>query len=99
MVWTGNLAFSLSEQGKHAESTEIQREILVQETHLLGLEHEDTLTSTCNLAASLSKCGQKTEDEQLLRETLAMCRRALDPTHEITQGLRNVSCALSLAAR
>ena len=45
LVTTGNLAISLSGQGKHAEAAEIEREILIQRTRLLGAEHESTLMS------------------------------------------------------
>ena len=71
----------------HAETAEMEREVLVQKTSLLGAEHEDTLTSASNLAASLSQCGLKTEADQLLRDTLARTRRALGPAHEVSQAL------------
>ena len=87
--WTlrtpGSLAASLSEQGKHAEAAEIQREVLVQRTRLLGAEHESTLVAATNLATSLSYCGQKAEAGQLFRETLTLARHALGPTHKFTQ--------------
>ena len=79
----GNLATSLSRQGKHAGAAEIQREVLAQKTRLriLGAEHESTLTSATNMVATLSNSGQKAEAEQLLRDMLALARRALGPTH------------------
>ena len=65
----------------------VEREVLVSRTRMLGAEHESTLISACNLATSLFRCGQKTECAQMLRETLAVSRRALGPTHEVTQNL------------
>ena len=93
---TANLATSLSEQGKDAETPEIQREDHVSTTRLLGAEHEQTLTSATNLAGSLGDCGQKTEAEQLLRETLALSPRALGPAHEHTQRVLQDLRALGL---
>ena len=63
LVMSANLAVSLSWQGKHAEATEIEREVLVLQTRLLGADHESTLISTTNLAFLLWKCSQKTEAE------------------------------------
>ena len=78
---------------------EIEREVLVLKTRLLGAEHEGAMISASNLAVSLLKCGQSTECEELLRDTLAMSRRTLCPTHERTQRLLQVLRALGLAAR
>ena len=65
-------------------AVEINREVLVQRTRLLGAEHEETLASTRTLAISLSLCGRKAEAEQLLRDTLVLARRVLGPTHQFT---------------
>ena len=79
-----NLTTSLSGQGKHTDAVEIQREVIVLETCLLGTEHEHTLVSATNLSCLLWRCGQKVESEQLLREALALLRRALDPARVCT---------------
>ena len=92
-----DLATSLARQGKHTETAEIEREVLISTTRLLGAEHGQTLSSANKLVVSLSNCGQKVEAEQLLRETLALARRALGPTHEVAQALRLI--ALDLATR
>ena len=81
LTTSGNLASSLKGQGKYAEATEIEREVLIQKTRLLGAEHESTLTTAANLTNSLWQCGQKREADQLLREALALSRRALGRTH------------------
>ena len=99
LTTAGNLATALSAQGKHAEAVEIEREVLVQRTHLLGTEYERALMSASNLAASLSRCGQKTEAEQLLRQTLTLARCTLGPIHERTQRVLLQMRALGLAAR
>ena len=77
----GNLAISLSEQGKYAEAARIERELLVLRTRLLGADHESTLRMASNPTVSLAQCGQKAEAEQILRGTLAVARRVLGPTH------------------
>ena len=41
-----------SRQGKHAEAVEIEREVLVSTTSLIGGEHEHTLISAFNLRRS-----------------------------------------------
>ena len=87
LVMSGNLAISLPEQGKHAESMEIEREVLAQKTRLLGAEHERTLIAATNLAVSLSNCGQCTEAGQLFRDTPAASLSALGPSHELAQRL------------
>ena len=52
LATAGNLARSLSRQGKHAEAEEMQREVLVAQTRVLGPEHADTLTTAGDLALS-----------------------------------------------
>ena len=54
LTMSTNLASSLGRQGKHAEATEIDREVLVLKTRLLGAEHLKTLVSALNLARLLS---------------------------------------------
>ena len=78
---------------------EIEREVLVLKTRLLGAEHEETVISATNLAVSLSRCGQNTVCEQLLRDTLVLSRRALGPTHERAQPLLQVLRELGLAVQ
>ena len=96
---SANLAASLSQQGKHAEAAEIEREVLVSTTRLLGAEHEETLRLATNLAFSLSQCGQKTEGEQLLHDTLALSRCAIDPAHNHTQNVLQAPRAAPSCAR
>ena len=66
------MAVSLAQQGKHTEAMEIEREVLVQKTRMLGAEHEETLFSEGNLGLSLSRYGRQTEAEQLLRDTFIL---------------------------
>ena len=99
LVTPSNLATSLSEQGKYAEALEIEREILVSRTRLLGVEHEDTLASATNLAGSLSRLGRKMAAEKILRKTLALCRRTLGPDHKLTQLVLQYFRVLGLTAR
>ena len=77
---------------------EIEREVLVKKTRLLGAEHEETLISASNLASSLLWCDPKTETAQLFRDTLPLSRGALGLTHELTQRLFEVMRTIGLAA-
>ena len=101
LIMSGNLANTLSGQGKHAEAAETHREDLAATTRLLGAEHEETLISATNLALSLLHCGQEAECEQLLHETLALSQRALGPAHKLTQAVLRImhTLAIGLAAR
>ena len=45
----GNLAASLSRQGKYAEAEKIEREVLAVSKRVLGAEHPDTLTTASSL--------------------------------------------------
>ena len=74
-------------RSKHAEAAEIQREVLVQKTRLLGADYKETLTLE-NLAVSLHRCGQNVETDQLVRETLALARITSGPTLGLTQALQ-----------
>ena len=49
----GNLAMSLSDQGKYADAERIEREVHEVEKRVLGAEHPATLTSASNLASYL----------------------------------------------
>ena len=53
IVTSGNLAVSLSGQGKCAEVMEIGREVLVQKARLLGAEHDETMIPASNLVSWL----------------------------------------------
>ena len=86
-------------QGKYTGAAEIEREVLVSLSRLLGAEHEETLISASNLAVSLSNSGHEMECEKALRETLALSRRVHSPTHEIAQHLLQGLRAIGLAAR
>ena len=66
----GNLAVSLSDQGKFDEAEKMQREVLAVRKRVLGAEHPDTLSTAVNLAASLKRQGK--HDEQ---GSLFMCVR------------------------
>ena len=93
------MAASLSGQGKYAKALEIEREVLVSTTRLLGAEHEQSLGLANTLALSLWRCGLKTEAEQLLCETLALSRRAFGPNHKFTQHVIQCLRVRGLTAR
>ena len=60
----GNLAASLSRQGKYAEAEKMEREVLAVSKRVLGAEHPDTLTAAGNLALSLKRQGKYAEAEK-----------------------------------
>jgi hypothetical protein len=77
----GNLAQSLSGQGKYAEAEQIEREVLDVKRRVLGEEHPSTLTTANNLAASLSRQGKHADAERIHREVLGAERRVLGAEH------------------
>jgi hypothetical protein len=80
----GDLAASLSGQGKHAEAEQIQREVLGVTRRVLGEEHPDTLTVAIHLGATLAYRAKFAEAEEMLHATLEACRRVLGNTHPDT---------------
>ena len=80
----GNLAVSLSDQGKFDEAEKMQREVLAVSQRVLGAEHPDTLTAAGNLDASLSGQGKYDEAEKMQREVLAVKQRVLGAEHPDT---------------
>jgi len=67
LITAGNLADSLSSQGKHDEAVAMQREVLAVRQRVLGAEHPDTLTAAVNLAESLARQGKHDEAEMMAR--------------------------------
>ena len=49
LATAGNLAMSLSRQGKHADAERIQREVHGARKRVLGAEHPETLRSAADL--------------------------------------------------
>ena len=80
----GNLAASLSDQGKHAEAERVEREVLGVRRRVLGEEHPSTLTSAYNLALMLAIQGNHAEAEELLQAALAARRRVFGSAHPDT---------------
>ena len=73
----GNLAYSLSRQGKYDEAETMEREVLAVRQRVLGAEHPGTLTAAGNLAQSLSDQGKYDEAEKMQREVLAVRKRVM----------------------
>ena len=55
----GNLACSLSRQGKHAEAEHMLSELLELRRQVLGADHPDTLATAKNLSVSIA--GRRSE--------------------------------------
>ncbi|MEI6162120.1 MAG: MFS transporter [Roseococcus sp.] len=97
LATAGNLAQSLSRQGKYADAERIEREVLGVRRRVLGEEHPETLLSTANLATTLARQAKFTEAEEMLQATLEAYRRVLGDTQPdtvfVAQSLENVrSC-------
>jgi hypothetical protein len=58
LTTAGNLAASLSNQGKYADAERIEREVHGVRKRVLGAEHPRTLSSAGDLASSLSYQGR-----------------------------------------
>ena len=84
LMTAGNLALSLTRQGKYAHAERIQREVLGVQKRVFGAEHPSTLTSASNLASYLAGQNKYVEAEQILQATLASSRRVLGPAHPNT---------------
>ena len=80
----GNLADSLSRQGKYDEAEKMEREVLAVRQLVLGAEHPGTLCTAKNLALSLSRQGKYDEAEKMQREVLAVKQRVLGAEHPDT---------------
>ena len=67
LATAGNLARSLSRQGKHAEAEEMQRGVLAVRKRMPGADHPDTLAAASVLQQYLSRQGKHAEEEGLKR--------------------------------
>jgi tetratricopeptide (TPR) repeat protein len=79
-----NLANAFYQQGKHAESETLYREVLAVRRRVLGPEDPDTLMTACNLANTLYSQGKRAGADTLYREVLEVQRRVLGPEHPDT---------------
>jgi tetratricopeptide (TPR) repeat protein len=81
LATAGNLALSLSGQGKYADAERIEREVLRVRRRVLGTEHPNTLVTAGNLALSLTNQGKYKEAEEIQREVLGVETRVLGAEH------------------
>lgn len=77
----GNLAQTLSAQGKFAEARAMQEQVMQASQTWLGLDHADTLTSMANLALTLSQLGEHDTAKALLQEVLPRRQKLLGDAH------------------
>jgi hypothetical protein len=63
----GNLASSLSSEGKYDETEKMEREVLEVKQRVLGEEHPESLITAGNLADSLTRQGKYDEAEKMAR--------------------------------
>jgi hypothetical protein len=96
LMSAGNLASSLSDQGKHAGAERIQREVHGVLKRVLGAEHPHTLASAKSLASSLSHQGKHAEAERIQREVHEVQKRVLGAEHPDTlMSAGNLAMALA----
>ncbi|MER7049974.1 tetratricopeptide repeat protein, partial [Streptomyces jumonjinensis] len=84
-----NLASTLQDAGATAEEHLLSQCVLDAETHHLGPDHPDTLTSRNNLAVALDNLGRHQEAADLHRQNLTDRERALGPNQPDTLSSRN----------
>jgi len=77
LVTMGNLADTLTDEGKYSEAEQLVRETLQTEQRTLGPDHTDTLSTTMGLAQVLKKEKRYAESEFLNgRSTVCAARSA-----------------------
>jgi tetratricopeptide (TPR) repeat protein len=79
-----NYANVLIDLGRFAQAEELNRETLLIQERVLGLEHPDTLATRINLALSIAEQGRAEDAEVLYREALAVAERVLGQDHLYT---------------
>jgi hypothetical protein len=79
LISAGNLAASLSRQGKYDEAEKMEREVLAVSKRVLGAEHPDTLTAAGNLAACLKRQGKYPEAELNRTQSAGASQRSPAP--------------------
>ena len=100
LATAGNLATSLSLQGKHADAEKINRELLKVQTRVLGAENPNTLTTAGDLSHSLSCQGKHAEAEAINLVLLRVIRRVLGADHPDTlRTSNNLAASLSSQAK
>jgi len=86
IVTLNDLAITIQQQGRYAESEPLNRKALEINRRTLGLEHPATLASMNNLSIDLRHEGKLQEAEQLNRQVFEINRRVLGPEHPDTIG-------------
>lgn len=79
-----NQAVLYSATDRGDEATRQHRQVLQERAQLLGLNHEDTITSMANLASTLERPEDAVEAEDLYRQAVAGRARLLGPRNERT---------------
>ena len=79
-----NLAYTLSDLGRHNEALELKQEVLEKSRRILGKDHPETLLAMGNLSVSLSELGRHDETLTLQQEILEKSRRTLGEDHPDT---------------
>jgi len=80
----GNLADTLTDEGKYSEAEQLVRETLQTEQRTLGPDHTDTLVTIMGLASVLKKEKRYAESEIFFERTLDGLRRAVGANHPDT---------------
>ncbi|WP_240439317.1 FxSxx-COOH system tetratricopeptide repeat protein [Streptomyces europaeiscabiei] len=84
-----DLAYTLDVAGATAEQHLLRQCVLDAETHHLGPDHPDTLTSRNNRGNGLGALGRYREAADLHQQTLIDRERVLGPDHPDSLGSRN----------
>jgi tetratricopeptide (TPR) repeat protein len=85
----GNLAFTYSSLGRHADALSLREQVLARTENALGPDHPDTARSLNNLAATCTYVGRYTKALGCQERALAIAEAAFGPEH------RNVGICLN----
>jgi tetratricopeptide (TPR) repeat protein len=93
--FASNTAWYLMQMGEYAEAGRFVRSAVKTRKEVLGLEHQDTLTSVGYFGLLLLKQGKYEEAELMLQRALQRREKVLGPEHQDTlRGIQDLGAAL-----
>jgi tetratricopeptide (TPR) repeat protein len=87
-----NRATALMKQGKLAEATKVNRQVLERSRTVLGPEHPDTLSRMFDLGLALHAGRRRRDAEQVFRQLLPLREKVLGPSHPDTFAAIDAIC-------
>jgi serine/threonine protein kinase len=93
-----NLGAAGQESGHSDEAIELYQRTLVNQQHMLGPDHPDTLATRVSIAREMAACGDHAGAEEEFRDVFAARLRKLGPDHPDTL-IARFNVAQQMAAR